>query len=191
MNGAPLALENLETPNQFADSLVSGQPADKTNNGGLFRNPQLFSQVDQIACADFGLRFDGDALTDSFAEQNQLAGGCEALLDGGLADAPADADYLVGASTGYLLAGNQQLPLPGTSGFIAQPAQSVDPVGHSGDPCGQTADQPHLRGAHVGQRRADRPQKEPKPAQASDVRQERDLPLHGRPEERRVGKEWR
>jgi hypothetical protein len=179
MNGAALALEDLDTPDQFADSLVSGQPADKTKHGDLFRNPQLFSQADQIASADFGPRLDGDAFTDSFAEQNQLAGGRETFLDGGLADAPADADYPVGAAAGYLLAGNQQLPLPGTSSFIAQPAQGVDAVGHSGEPGGQTAEQPHLRGAHVGQRRADRPQKEPKATQASDVRQERDFPFHG------------
>src|ERR1017187_8847189 len=92
MNGAALALEDLDTPDQFADSLVSGQPADKTKHGGLFRNPQLFSQVDQIASADFGPRLDGDAFTDSFAEQNKLAGGRETFLDGGLADAPADAE---------------------------------------------------------------------------------------------------
>src|SRR5271157_526718 len=170
MNGAPLALEHLETLDQFADSLVPGQAADKTDHGGLFRNPQLFSQLDRIASVAFGLRLDGDALTDYFAEQNQLGGGREAFLDGGLSDAPADADYLVSASAGDLLTGNQQLSLPGTSGFIAQPAQGVDAVGHSGEPGGQTADHSHLRGAHVGQRRADGLQKEPKPAQASDVR---------------------
>src|ERR1039458_2792530 len=118
MNGASLALQDLATLHQFADSLVSGQPADKTNHGGLFRDPQLLSQVDQIVSGDFGLRLDGDALTASFAEQNQLAGGCDAFLDGCLADAPADADYLVRAGAGYFFAGNQQFPLPGSSGFI-------------------------------------------------------------------------
>src|ERR1035441_5048784 len=119
MNSSPLALEDLETLDQFADALVSGQPADKTDHGRLFRNPQVSSQqVDQMAPADFGLQLDGDTLTDSLTKQNQLAGGREAFLDGGLADAPADADYLVGASAGYPLAGNQQFPLPGTSGFI-------------------------------------------------------------------------
>src|ERR1017187_1181612 len=157
--------------------------------------------VDLFASPDFGLRLNGDALTASFAEQNQIARRRDAFLNGGLADALADANYLVGASAGYFFAGNQQLPLPGTSGFIAQPAQSVDPVGDSGDPGGQTAEQSHLRGAHVGQRRPDRPQKKPKPAQCSDVRQGRNLPVHGHmpelnPSERRpeglgFGRLWR
>src|ERR1039458_3230299 len=101
MNASPLALEDLETLDQFADSLVSGQPAEKTNHGGLLWTPHLISQVDQIVSADFGLRLDSDALTALFAEQNQLAGGRETFLDGALADAPADADHLVGARAGH------------------------------------------------------------------------------------------